>query len=173
MKLTPLDIRQKQFKTGFRGLDPKDVEAFLDLVASEFEELAKENLFIKDEDRGRRSRFDEYRDREKTLQETMVAAQKVAEDMKEAAKKQAEIVVSEAELQAEKIVQNAHQRLVEIVSEIQRAQAPAHPVREPGALRHRQPPEAPGDVLEPGKGRGQRGLLREEVSPRRNPQTHS
>ncbi|MBS2030133.1 MAG: DivIVA domain-containing protein [Deltaproteobacteria bacterium] len=118
MKLTPLDIRQKQFKTGFRGLDPKDVEAFLDLVASEFEELAKENLFIKDEISRKALKIDEYRDREKTLQETMVAAQKVAEDMKEAAKKQAEIVVSEAELQAEKIVQGAHQRLVEIVSEI-------------------------------------------------------
>jgi len=118
MKLTPLDIRQKQFKTGFRGLDPKDVEAFLDLVASEFEELAKENLFIKDEISRKSLKIDEYRDREKTLQETMVAAQKVAEDMKEAAKKQAEIVVSEAELQAEKIVQGAHTRLVEIVSEI-------------------------------------------------------
>ena len=118
MKLTPLDIRQKQFKSGFRGLDPKDVEAFLDLVASELEELAKEHQVLKDELSRRSLKIDEYREREKTLQETMVAAQKVAEDMKQAAKKQAEIVVSEAELQAEKIVQGAHQRLVQIVSEI-------------------------------------------------------
>ena len=118
MKLTPLDIRQKQFKTAFRGLDQKDVEAFLDFVASELEEVVKENLSLRDEVTRRGQKIDEYRDREKTLQETMVAAQKVAEDMKEAAKKQAEIVVSEAELQAEKIVQGAHQRLVQVVSEI-------------------------------------------------------
>jgi len=118
MKLTPLDIRQKQFKTGFRGLDPKDVEAFLDLVASESEELAKENHFLKDELTRQSLKIDAYREREKTLQETMVAATKVADDIQHQAKKQAEIVVAEAELQAEKIVQGAHQRLVQVVSEI-------------------------------------------------------
>jgi cell division initiation protein len=118
MKLTPLDIRQKQFKQNFRGHDPKDVEAFLDLVASEFEELVKENHALKDETTRRQQKIDEYRDREKTLQETMVTAQKIAEDMKQSAKKQSEIVVSEAELQAEKIVQGAHQRLVQLVSDI-------------------------------------------------------
>jgi cell division initiation protein len=118
MKLTPLDIRQKQFKSSFRGLDAKDVEAFLELVATEFEELVKENLNLRDEGSRRQQKIDEYRDREKTLQETMVTAQKIAEDMKQGAKKQAEIVVSEAELQAEKIVQGAHQRLVQLISEI-------------------------------------------------------
>lgn len=118
MKLTPLDIRQKQFKSSFRGLDAKDVEAFLDLVAGEFEELAKENISLKDELARRAQKIDEYREREKTLQETMVAAQKVADEMKQGAKKQAEIVVGEAELQAEKIVQQAHGRLVQIVSDI-------------------------------------------------------
>lgn len=118
MKLTPLDIRQKQFKSALRGLDNKDVEAFLDLVASEFEELVKENQSLKDEIARRGQKIDEYRDREKTLQETMVAAQRVADEMKEGAKKQAEIVVGEAELQAEKIVQQAHGRLVQIISDI-------------------------------------------------------
>ena len=118
MKLTPLDIRQKQFKTAFRGLDAKDVESFLDLAANEFEDLVKENQFLKDELSRKQVKVEEYREREKTLQETMVAAQRVAEEMKEGAKKQAEIVVSEAELQAEKIVQGAHQRLVQIISDI-------------------------------------------------------
>jgi cell division initiation protein len=118
MKISPLDIRQKQFKPSFRGHDPKDVEAFLDLVASELEEVNKENQILKEEGLRKQQRIDEYRDREKTLQETMVTAQKIAEDMKQTAKKQSEIVVSEAELQAEKIVQGAHQRLVQLVSEI-------------------------------------------------------
>jgi cell division initiation protein len=118
MKLAPLDKRQKQFKTTFRGHDAKDVEGFLDLVASEFEEVIKENQALKDDHVRQREKIEEYREREKTLQETMVAAQKVAEEITQSAKKQAEIVLSEAELQAEKIVQGAHTRLVQIVSEI-------------------------------------------------------
>ena len=118
MKLTPLDIRQKQFKSTFRGLDSKDVEGFLELIATEFEELTKENMLLKEDAGRQKQRIDEYRDHEKTLQETMVTAQKIAEDMKQSAKKQSEIVISEAELQAEKIVQGAHTRLVQLVSEI-------------------------------------------------------
>ena len=118
MKLTPLDIRQKQFATAFRGHPAKDVEAFLELVATEFEEIVKENLTLKDQARSQLQKIDEYRDQEKRLQETMVTAQRIAEDMKESAKKQSEIVIAEAELQAEKIVQNAHTRLVQLVSEI-------------------------------------------------------
>ncbi len=118
MKVTPLDIRQKQFRRRLRGLDPKEVEAFLDLVAAEFEEVVRETLAAKDEIRRKSARIEEFREREKTLQETMVTAQKATEDIKQAAKRQAEIVVSEAELEAERIVQGAHARLLQLVDEI-------------------------------------------------------
>ena len=42
MNITPLDITQKQFRKVFRGLDPEEVEAFLGLVAVEFEALVKD-----------------------------------------------------------------------------------------------------------------------------------
>ncbi len=118
MKVTPLDIRQKQFSRKMRGLDPREVEAFLELVAAEFEEVVRETLAVKDELKRKAARIEEFREREKTLQETMVTAQKVSDDIKDAAKRQAEVVVSEAELQAEKIVQGAHTRLVQILDEI-------------------------------------------------------
>lgn len=118
MKITPLDIRQKQFRTSFRGHDRKEVEAFLDIIASEFEEIIKENIAHKDDLKRQQQKLAEYRERERTLQETMVTAQRISEDMKAAAKKESEIILSEAELQAEKVVQNAHQRLVQIVEDI-------------------------------------------------------
>ena len=37
MKLTPLDIRHKEFKRGMRGYTEVDVDEFLDNVADEFE----------------------------------------------------------------------------------------------------------------------------------------
>jgi cell division initiation protein len=118
MKVTPLDIRQKQFPRRLRGLDPKEVEAFIELVGSDFEEVIRENLTLKDEIQRQKERIEEYRERERTLQETMVTAQRITEDLKDAAKRQAEVVVSGAELQAERIIQNAHTRMVQILDEI-------------------------------------------------------
>ncbi|HUB06940.1 MAG TPA: DivIVA domain-containing protein [Myxococcales bacterium] len=118
MKVTPLDIRQKQFRTKFRGLDGKEVEAFLELIAAEFEEVIRENIALKDDLKRKVARLEEFHEREKTLQETMVTAQKITEDIKDSAKRQAEVIVGEAELQAEKIVQGAHTRLVQVLDEI-------------------------------------------------------
>jgi len=118
MKITPLDIRQKQFPRKLRGLDPKEVQGFLELVEGEMEELVRESLQLKDDLKRKTQRIEEYREQEKILQETMVAAQQASDDIRDSAKRQAEIVVSEAELQAERIVQGAHTRLVQILDEI-------------------------------------------------------
>lgn len=131
MKVTPLDIRQKQFRVRVRGLDPKEVEAFLELAAAEFEEVIRENIALKDDLKRKINRLEEFHEREKALQETMVTAQKVSGEIKDTAKRQAEVVISEAELQAEKIVQGAHTRLVQVLDEIselkrQRAQFEAN-----------------------------------------------
>ncbi len=44
MKLTPLDIRHKDFKRGMRGYVDGEVDEFLDEIADEFERLFKENI---------------------------------------------------------------------------------------------------------------------------------
>ena len=118
MKITPLDIRQKRFESSFRGFGRREVEAFLELVAAEFEEVVKENIALKEELRRLQARLDQHQERERTLQETMVTAQRISEDMKTAAKKEAEIVLADAEHQAEKIVQGAHHKLVQVIEDI-------------------------------------------------------
>ncbi len=118
MRITPLDIQQKQYRKAFRGLDPEDVHQFLELVRSEFEDLVKENNSLKDELRRRLGEIEDYREREKTLKDTMMTAQRISEDIKTNAKKDAELVVSEAQVQADRTIQGAHARLVSIVEEI-------------------------------------------------------
>lgn len=119
MRITPLDIQQKQFRRStFRGLEAEDVQQFLELIRSEFEDLVKENNALKDELRRRMAEIEDYREREKTLKDTMMTAQRISEDIKVAAKKDAELVLSEAQLQADKIIQGAHARLVSVVEEI-------------------------------------------------------
>ncbi len=118
MNITPLDITQKQFRKVLRGVDPEEVEAFLALVAAEFEALVKENVTLREESGRKDDELAEHRGRERALQETLVAAQKASEEIRDAARKEAEITISDAELQAEKIVQGAHARFLRIVDDI-------------------------------------------------------
>ena len=118
MQITPLDITQKSFRQGFRGLDRQEVEAFLALVANEFEALARELQTLRQDAHRKDEEITELRSRERALQETMITAQRACEEIREAARKEAEITLAEAELQAEKIVQSAHQRYLKIVDEI-------------------------------------------------------
>lgn len=118
MNITPLDITQKQFRRTFRGLDAEEVEAFLALVAAEFEGLVKENLALREDNQRKADELADHKGRERALQETLVTAQKASEEIRESARKEAEITISDAELQAEKIVQGAHSRFLRIVDDI-------------------------------------------------------
>ncbi|MFZ5446177.1 MAG: DivIVA domain-containing protein [Myxococcota bacterium] len=118
MKMTPLDIRQKRFEVNLRGYSKKEVEAFLELTAGEFEEVVRENISLKEELKRTQARLEQHLEREKALQETMVTAQRISEDVKAQAKKEAEVLLAEAELQADKIVAGANNRLVELVKEL-------------------------------------------------------
>ena len=123
MRLTPLDIQQKQFARKFRGVDPQEVRQFLELCSDEYEELVRESIELKEEVRSREAQLSETRDRERSLQEALVSAQRLATEMKEQARKEADIVIAEAELEGEKILQNAHTRrnaLIEELSDLRR-----------------------------------------------------
>lgn len=49
MRLTPLDIQQKQFPMHLRGFDVDEVFSFLELVREELEELLRENASLKEQ----------------------------------------------------------------------------------------------------------------------------
>jgi len=118
MKITPLDITQKGFSRALRGYDRSEVEAFLALVATEFEELVREVQALRTDVARMDDEIAEHRGRERALQETMITAQKACEDIRESARKEAEITLAEAELQAEKIVQGAHAKFLKIVDDV-------------------------------------------------------
>ena len=118
MRLSPLDIQSQQFRNKLRGLDPREVENFLELAASEFEELIRENGKLKETLARLTNQYEELKQREQTLKETMITAQKITEDMKTSARKEAEIILKEAELKAEKMVDDAHRKLAVINDQI-------------------------------------------------------
>jgi cell division initiation protein len=120
MKITPLDIQQQQFKGKlFGGLDPEDVDAFLQTVAQEMEDLVRENGELKEQAKKIAAQMDELTQRETNIRETMLAAQKVTEDMKANAQKEVQLIISEAELKAERLVADAEKRLIQTNEQLQ------------------------------------------------------
>jgi cell division initiation protein len=108
MKLTPLDIRHKEFKRGMRGYVDGEVDEFLDEVADEFERLFKENIELTERGEVLQEKLDQYRNLEETLQNTLVAAQRSAEELKANAQKEAQLMLSEAELKARQMVNQSY-----------------------------------------------------------------
>ena len=119
MNITPLDIQQQQFKGKMLGgLDPHDVDAFLQMVAAEMESLIRENSDLKEQARKVSLQLDELSQREVALRDTMLAAQKISEEMKANAQKEAKLLISEAELKGERIVADAENRLLQLNNQI-------------------------------------------------------
>ncbi|HZD60290.1 MAG TPA: DivIVA domain-containing protein [Anaerolineae bacterium] len=108
MKLTPLDIHNKEFHRAMRGYQEEEVDKFLDEVAQEYEHIFKENIELKEELEEVKQELKNYSGMGKTLQNTLLTAQKSAEEVIAQAQKQAELTIKEAGLKAKEIVQESH-----------------------------------------------------------------
>ena len=119
MKLTPLDIRKQAFKKkGMGGLDPAEVQAFLEMAASEFEELSRENTNLAERLQGLDGKIEDYRRMEKTLQDTLLSAQKTSDELRKNAEQRGELLVKEAQLKADQIISEARARLMDLQRQI-------------------------------------------------------
>ena len=77
MKLTPLDIRHKEFKRGMRGYADVEVDDFLEQIADEHERLFKENIDLQERVEALEDKVTGYKRIEETLQKTLITARRV------------------------------------------------------------------------------------------------
>ena len=118
MKVTPLDIRKQEFKTVFKGYDKHEVDIFLEMVAKEMEELIRENNTLIEQVRELDSKIEDYRRMEKTLQDTLMSAQKTTDELRRNAEKEAELIIKNAKMQADEIIQQAKQEVQSLMNQI-------------------------------------------------------
>jgi cell division initiation protein len=107
MRITPLDIIQKQFTPSRRGYDSDEVRAFLDSVRESMEELLKENQRLRDLVAQRDREVAELRDNEADIKDTLILARRLSDDLKRTARREADVAVGEARLEAERILMTA------------------------------------------------------------------
>lgn len=108
MKFTPHSIKNQQFSRSVRGYDKEEVEAFLEKLSDEFEQLQYENDCFKKEFDELNQRLKEYQKIEKNLQSTLLTATESSTKAVDSAKKQTQLMLKEAELKATQIVDKAN-----------------------------------------------------------------
>ena len=129
--LTPMDIHNKEFKHSFRGYNEDEIDEFLDQIVNDYEKLFRENDKLKEEVTHLKKDAESYREREKSINDTLLLAQKTAQevtdnarqtaaDMKENAVKECENMRQEAELEAKKKLDEASGKVRAIVAEYDR-----------------------------------------------------
>lgn len=118
MRLTPLDIREQQFRRVMRGMDPEEVTAFLTSVAAEFETLLTDNKEMRQRLHDLEEKLGEYRSMEKALRDTLLTAERVMAESKESAQREAALLIREAELQAQRATVRISQDVVRLRREL-------------------------------------------------------
>ena len=82
MNVSPLDLRQQQVPHAFRGFDRVEVASFLmAAVADDYEQALRETDRLRQDSSRMEAALDEHREHEKNLQSTLMAAQKLSDDI--------------------------------------------------------------------------------------------
>lgn len=119
MDISPEEIRSQKFKSRWvSGYDMDEVETFLNTTANAFENLARENEALRGRVAGMEGELSEFARRRKLLEDALVSAQRVIQDMKANAVKEAENVLKEAENQADRWIADANSQVAEIKREL-------------------------------------------------------
>lgn len=118
MNVTPLDLRQQQFRSSMRGYDRDEVTAFLAEVAADYEAALQEADKMRQEVARLESLVNEHREHERNLRNTLLTAQRLADEIKDNANQQAATIVREAEGRAELVLEKAQARVEDVHREI-------------------------------------------------------
>lgn len=114
MKLTPLDIARRDFGLALRGYHRGEVDEFLANVQEEFERIYKENNNLREEVVTLSRQVEQYHAMEDLLKNSILLAQKVAEDIRANAQKEAELVLGQARADRQKNMEEANRELEQI-----------------------------------------------------------
>ena len=110
MNVSPLDLRQQRFATTLRGFDKVEVTSFLMAVAEDYEQALRETDRLRQDLARLEGIVSQHRENEKSLQSTLVTAQKLADDTRANSEKLADDIRTNAEEEARRIVRDAQGR---------------------------------------------------------------
>lgn len=105
--LTPLDVRRYDFGRALRGYDPDRVEQFREQVAEELDRLARLNQDLEAKARGFHEQLRAFRERDKAINDALVSAQQLRNDIREQSERESQLMLREARLEGERSIEAA------------------------------------------------------------------
>jgi cell division initiation protein len=118
MRIAPLDLKQQRFRTQLRGFDRTEVVAFLTEAADDYEHALRELDRLRTDLVRQEALLAEHREREGNLRNTLLTAQRLADEIKESAQTEAKLIIREAQGRADLLLQKAQGRLEEVERDI-------------------------------------------------------
>ncbi|GAB4249262.1 MAG: hypothetical protein Tsb0034_28640 [Ekhidna sp.] len=104
MKITPLEIRQKDFEKKLRGYDKDEVNAFLQSLSNEWERVLEENKDLNLKLQQAEKEVKKLREVESSLYKTLKTAEDTGANVIEQANKAAELHMKETKMNAEALL---------------------------------------------------------------------
>jgi len=118
MNVSPLDLRQQRFTTVLRGFDKVEVTSFLAAVAEDYEQALRETDRLRQDLMRMEIKLKEARESERNLTSTLMAAQKLADDIKANAEEEGRRIIREAEGRSSLLLEKTQARLEDIQREM-------------------------------------------------------
>ena len=115
--LKPMDIHNKEFKRVMRGYDVEEVDEFLDEIIVDFEKMQRELDVLKTQISNYSENMNNYREKELSLNNVMLSAQRFADQMVQDAERKAADIIANAEREAEKIVGSTQEKYNQVLAD--------------------------------------------------------
>lgn len=120
-KITPIDIQHKTFKKALQGYDRAEVDQFLDEVIETLEDDATHRAALTAEIADLKERISHFKAMEESLQNTLVLAQRTADEVKASAHKEADLIKEQARMAAEREIASYNDAIADVRRDHQRA----------------------------------------------------
>lgn len=121
MKITPLEIRQKNFERTMRGYDKDEVTAFLVTLSQEWERLIDETKELRIKYESSEREVSKLREVESSLYKTLKTAEDTGANLIDQAQKTAELHLRESQLKADALLSEAKERAKNTMDEAEQS----------------------------------------------------
>ncbi|MBM4188706.1 MAG: DivIVA domain-containing protein [Gemmatimonadetes bacterium] len=115
--LSAHDVRHQEFHKALRGYDPTQVDDFKERIAQELDRLWRDRGQLNDRLQHMVEQLKVFRDRERAMNDALIAAQQLRADVQTQADKEAELILQRARAQADQLVAEARMTAQQVLAD--------------------------------------------------------
>jgi cell division initiation protein len=104
VSITPVEVRHAQLGRSLFGYNRQATDSLLESIAQSYEQTWWERADLRDEVERLQAELARFRDMEKLLRDTLVSAEKAADDLRTQARREYDLLIQEARLKSRELI---------------------------------------------------------------------